>query len=74
MAKCNGSCGTCAACRFRASKGVTVVPAANEHGVSNAEFERRAAEYATREREAERAMETARERAWWRVQGYRDDE
>lgn len=73
MTKCNGTCGTCAACRFRASKGVTVVPSSTEPTVSNAEFERRAAEYATSEREAEQAMESARERAWWRRQGYRDE-
>lgn len=73
MGKCNGKCGVCAACKFRATKGVTVVPASASEAMSEAEFEQRASEASRRENEAERAMEQARERAWLRVQGIRDD-
>lgn len=74
MAKCNGSCGACAACKFRASKGVTVVPPSTEPALSAHEFARRAAEDATdREHAAERSMERAREGAWLRRQGIYDE-
>lgn len=37
--KCNGTCGVCKACEFRASKGVKVLPPAPPRGLSNKEFD-----------------------------------
>ena len=39
MSKCNGSCGVCKACEFRASRGIKVLPPAPPRGLSNKEFD-----------------------------------
>lgn len=67
MPKCNGNCGECAACRFRATKGVTVCKP-GDSAADERERERAV-------RHAERSMERQREAAYLRSQGvYQGDE